>query len=99
MKALDTNVLVRFLVRDDEQQAMAVYRKFKEAETNKEDFFIPAHKGTDSHGDRFMSMVLCLQAFMSKRSMARYTLQSEKPDNKHQKVIPRRSHLRANFKY
>lgn len=42
MKALDTNVLVRFLVRDDEQQAMAVYRKFKEAETNKEVFFIPA---------------------------------------------------------
>jgi predicted nucleic-acid-binding protein len=29
-------------VRDDEQQAMAVYRKFKEAETNKEVFFIPA---------------------------------------------------------
>jgi predicted nucleic-acid-binding protein len=42
MKALDTNVLVRFLVRDDEQQAMAVFRKLKEAETNKEVFFIPA---------------------------------------------------------
>jgi predicted nucleic-acid-binding protein len=41
MKALDTNVLVRFLVRDDEQQAKAVYRKFKQAEAKKEVFFIP----------------------------------------------------------
>jgi predicted nucleic-acid-binding protein len=41
MKALDTNVLVRFLVRDDEQQAKAVYRKFKQTEANKEVLFIP----------------------------------------------------------
>lgn len=41
MKALDTNVLVRFLVRDDEQQAKAVYRKFKQAEARKKVFFIP----------------------------------------------------------
>ena len=41
MKALDTNVLVRFLVKDDEQQAKAAYRRFKEAETNKEVLFIP----------------------------------------------------------
>ena len=41
MKALDTNVLVRFLVRDEERQAVAVYRKFKEAETNKGVFFVP----------------------------------------------------------
>lgn len=42
----------------------------------KEDFFIPSH-GNKGHGDRFMSMVLCLQSFLSKRSMARYTLQNE----------------------
>ena len=41
MKALDTNVLVRFLVKDDEQQAQTVYRKFKQAEAKKEVFFIP----------------------------------------------------------
>ena len=41
MKALDTNVLVRFLVKDDEQQTKAAYRRFKEAETNKEVLFIP----------------------------------------------------------
>ena len=41
MKALDTNVLVRFLVKDDEQQAKAVYMRFKEAETNKEVLFVP----------------------------------------------------------
>jgi predicted nucleic-acid-binding protein len=42
MKALDTNVLVRFLVRDDEQQSKAVYRKFKQTEADKEVLFIPA---------------------------------------------------------
>ena len=42
----------------------------------KEDFFIPSH-GNRGHGDRFMSMVLCLQSFMSKRSLSRYTLQKE----------------------
>jgi predicted nucleic-acid-binding protein len=41
MKALDTNVLVRFLVRDDEQQADAVYRRFKKAEADKEVLFVP----------------------------------------------------------
>lgn len=41
MKALDTNVLVRFLVRDDEQQAKTVYRLFKQAESKAEAFFIP----------------------------------------------------------
>ncbi len=41
MKALDTNVLVRFLVRDDEKQAETVYRKFKQAEANKEVLFVP----------------------------------------------------------
>ena len=42
MKALDTNVLVRFLVRDDQQQSEAVYRKFKQTEADKEVLFIPA---------------------------------------------------------
>jgi len=41
MKALDTNVLVRFLVKDDERQAKAVYRIFKQAESKVEVFFVP----------------------------------------------------------
>ena len=41
MKALDTNVLVRFLVRDDKKQAEIVYRIFKRAESRNEPFFIP----------------------------------------------------------
>ncbi len=41
MKALDTNVLVRFLVRDDEKQARAVYRMFTRAEQGGETFHIP----------------------------------------------------------
>lgn len=41
MKALDTNVLVRFLVKDDERQSEIVYRTFKKAETDKNTFFVP----------------------------------------------------------
>ncbi|MEI6810277.1 MAG: type II toxin-antitoxin system VapC family toxin [bacterium] len=41
MIALDTNVIVRFLVRDDEKQARAVYARFKEAESAREALFIP----------------------------------------------------------
>ena len=41
MKAVDTNVIVRFLVRDDERQAQIVYRTFKQAEINKEALFVP----------------------------------------------------------
>jgi predicted nucleic-acid-binding protein len=41
MKALDTNVLVRFLVKDDERQSEVVYRAFKQAETDKNTFFVP----------------------------------------------------------
>jgi len=65
----------------------------------KEDFFIPAHRGTDSHGDRFMSMVLCLQAFMSKRSLARYTLQSETKEKEKPRVAPRKMSVRQKFKF
>ena len=42
----------------------------------KEDFFIPSHKER-GHGDRFMSLVLCLEAFTRCRSLARYTLETE----------------------
>ena len=41
MKALDTNVLVRFLVRDDKKQAGIVYRLFKRAEGKNDPFFVP----------------------------------------------------------
>ena len=41
MKALDTNVLVRFLVRDDKEQAEIVYRLFKRAESRNDPFFVP----------------------------------------------------------
>lgn len=40
MKALDTNILIRFLVKDDELQAKAVYKLFKQAESKAETFFI-----------------------------------------------------------
>jgi predicted nucleic-acid-binding protein len=41
MKALDANVLVRFLVKDDEPQAKKVYTLFKQAETDKNYFYVP----------------------------------------------------------
>ena len=41
MIALDTNVIVRFLVRDDEKQAQAVYARFKQAEAGRETLFVP----------------------------------------------------------
>jgi predicted nucleic-acid-binding protein len=41
MKAVDTNILVRFLVGDDEAQAEIVYRIFKNAESDKKQLFIP----------------------------------------------------------
>jgi predicted nucleic-acid-binding protein len=41
MKALDTNILVRFLVSDDERQSEAVYRLFRRAESEKMVFFVP----------------------------------------------------------
>lgn len=41
MKAIDTNVLVRFLVRDDKKQAEIVRDLFKQAEKNNETIFIP----------------------------------------------------------
>ncbi|MCK5806164.1 MAG: type II toxin-antitoxin system VapC family toxin [Lentisphaeria bacterium] len=41
MIAIDTNIIVRFLVRDDETQAEAVYRRLKRAEADRESFFVP----------------------------------------------------------
>jgi predicted nucleic-acid-binding protein len=41
MKALDTNVLIRFLVRDDEKQAALVLGLFKQAEREKQKLFVP----------------------------------------------------------
>lgn len=41
MTALDTNILVRFLVRDDESQARAVYTRLKRAEADREALFVP----------------------------------------------------------
>jgi len=41
MKALDTNVLVRFLVKDDAEQAQQVYNLFKQAENHEQRLFVP----------------------------------------------------------
>ena len=41
MTAVDTNVMVRFLVRDDEKQARAVYHRLKEAEKTDRSFLVP----------------------------------------------------------
>ena len=41
MRGIDTNILVRFLVADDEYQAKTVYHIFKKAESNKEELFVP----------------------------------------------------------
>ena len=40
MKALDTNVLIRFLVKDDAHQAQIVYRLFKKTEAEKNVFWV-----------------------------------------------------------
>ena len=41
MTALDTNIIVRFLVRDDEKQSKAVFARFKKAENSRETLFVP----------------------------------------------------------
>jgi len=41
MIALDTNIIVRFLVRDDKTQADLVYARFLQAEGNGEQLFVP----------------------------------------------------------
>ncbi|MEE9352375.1 MAG: terminase family protein [Thiotrichaceae bacterium] len=65
-----------------------------------EDFYIPTHTGTsNSHGDRFIAMCLCLQAFRSKRSLARYTIEREEGEKKAPRVQPRRQNVRDKFRY
>jgi predicted nucleic-acid-binding protein len=41
MKALDSNMLVRFLVRDDAEQAHQVYELFKQVESQQQQLFVP----------------------------------------------------------
>ena len=41
MKAIDTNVLVRFLVNDDRAQAAQVRERFATAEQRREAFYVP----------------------------------------------------------
>ena len=41
MKGIDTNILIRFLTGDDVQQAKRVYDLFKNAEAQKNEFFVP----------------------------------------------------------
>ena len=41
MKAIDTNILIRFLIGDDELQAKKVYAIFKKAESEKTELFVP----------------------------------------------------------
>jgi len=41
IKALDTNILVRFLVRDDEVQAQKVFELFRKAQERGEEYFVP----------------------------------------------------------
>ena len=40
MIAVDTNIIIRFLVKDDDTQASKVFDRFKKAEANKETFFV-----------------------------------------------------------
>ena len=41
MFAIDTNILIRFLVKDDIKQADLVYQQFIQAEQEKQEFFVP----------------------------------------------------------
>jgi len=41
MKAIDTNILIRFITKDDEKQANRIYQLFKQAEETQEKLFVP----------------------------------------------------------
>ena len=59
-----------------------------------ENFFIPAWTGaSNSHGDRFQSMVLCLQSFMQKKSLARYTIDRKEGEQRESRRISRPSRI------
>jgi predicted nucleic-acid-binding protein len=40
MKGVDTNILIRFLIGDDERQTKKVYKIFKKAESEKNELFV-----------------------------------------------------------
>lgn len=64
-----------------------------------ENYFIPAWTGSsNSHGDRWMSMVLCLQAFMDKKSLARYTVERKENTKRESRRIDRPSRV-SKFRY
>jgi predicted nucleic-acid-binding protein len=41
MKAIDTNILIRFITKDDDKQAALVYQLFKRTEQTEEKLFVP----------------------------------------------------------
>jgi predicted nucleic-acid-binding protein len=41
MKGVDTNILIRFLIGDDEQQTKKVYKIFKKIESGNKELFVP----------------------------------------------------------
>jgi len=41
MKGVDTNILIRFLIGDDEVQAKKVYNIFKKVESDRNELFVP----------------------------------------------------------
>ena len=41
MKAIDTNVLIRFIAKDDDKQANLIYQLFKQTEEKNEKLFVP----------------------------------------------------------
>ncbi len=41
MKAIDTNILIRFITKDDDKQAQLIYQLFKQAEEKNEKLFVP----------------------------------------------------------
>ena len=41
MNSIDTNILVRFLIGDDEKQSLLVYKLFKDTEVKKETLQVP----------------------------------------------------------
>jgi phage FluMu gp28-like protein len=64
-----------------------------------ENYFIPAWTGSsNSHGDRFMSLTLALQAFMEKRSLARYTVEKKETEKRESRRMARPSRI-SGFRY
>jgi predicted nucleic-acid-binding protein len=41
MNAIDTNILIRFITKDDDKQSTLVYQLFKNAEEKEEKLFVP----------------------------------------------------------